>query len=161
MEQARATTSKILEEIEVMSNQNYISLKTRESMIERIKAEGVNTVLLAGMIRAQTKNIKKDTELKGAQIGNVRADTELKGAQEFLARKTASKVYNDMIRDWDKMSYQERLTKVAEMYADYDTDLGINILMRILPSIDDIMKMGAPTNPVKEVNHTHTHKKGN
>jgi len=68
-------------QVMLAENEAYISSSTIQEKVNIIKAEAITAVLRNSIMRAEKKNIEKDTQKKEAEIKNINADAQLKKTQ--------------------------------------------------------------------------------
>lgn len=139
--------------------ENQIGARTADDKILDIKATAIGKVLQNLQTKAQTSNIKKDTQLKGSQIKNINKDTQLKGSQIGVNQAQTQNINKDtelkgsqievnqqqikasiqhLMIDWDRLGQQGRETRVQELMQEWNTDIDLRAQNQIM----DILKMG-------------------
>lgn len=115
-------------QLKLLTNEGQISDATMGDKIKIVAQEAIGSVLRNTLTTATTNKTIADTD---------------------TARQRTRQIANDIMRDWDKMSFSEREIKVKEALKEWNTDPNreaLNQAMNSLQSIMHTLKKGTSIN---------------
>ena len=113
--------AKAMRQYEILTNESYVSGKTREENVSIIQQRAIGAVL----------------------------DNVLKRTENAQKQQQITESVNNVMRDWDKLSLEQKRVQIMDIMKDWETDLpkwGVEQATKIL---DDILRweMHTPTVP--------------
>lgn len=144
------------------ATQTFISGSTMDDTIKEIKARAIGATIQNAVMRAQEKNIKADTNLKGAQQNLVGAQTATQWSVKSLTDAQQWQIDHLATMDWERLSRQDQELAIKKALQEWNTnfekwDAETNI--QIMNSLSGIMGASRDkTTNVKKVTYNDNRK---
>lgn len=125
----------------------WINQQTKDAQVEKIKEEAIGEQLMNGIKRAQEKNIKADTGLKGAQAANTRGKTAQQVWETNVMRQEIRKMASEIYKNYRTTGINE-----SQLALDIQDAIGTDdpdIVIPIIGSVKELLGKKGTTVPVR------------